>query len=102
MQQVDVYGVDSESLEATFEAPADVLRSEIPCPGNHVVPAFGADDDVVTVRALTQEAANQLLTTSGSISIRRIDETHPCIDRRMQGLNAFGIIDGTEKTADGN
>src|SRR5882724_2915604 len=102
VQQVDIDGVDPEPLEAAFEATADVVWSEIPCPCDHIVAAFGADDDLVAVRALAQEPADDLFAATGPIGIRGVDETHPRVDGSMQRLRALGIVDGTKKPTDGN
>src|SRR4029453_7685207 len=102
VQQVHIDGVDPKTLETAFEATTDVVWSEIPCPCDHIVAAFGADDDLVAVGALAQKSADDLLTASGPIGIRGVDETHPRVDGSMQRLRALGIVDGTKKPANGD
>ena len=49
VQQVHIDDSNPEPLQAPFKATADVVGGEIASPGDHIVAAFGADDDLVPV-----------------------------------------------------
>src|SRR5215831_19531877 len=69
VQEVEINRLDAQPLQTALDTATDIVWREIPHARYHVIPTFGADEDLVAVRTLFEEGTNDALAVSSAIGI---------------------------------
>ena len=101
VQEIDINRLHAQPLQTALGTAANIVRGEMPLARDHIVAAFGTQNDLVAIRALFEERADQGLAVSGAIGVRGVNKIHPGVYRRVQRLGAHSVIDWAKGPADG-